>query len=98
MPILEQIKFFVQNKGYSVQMGRDESLVNPGILSVFKEARTVSTKELRVTIPLKLKGLVYLEQNLARFGYVVISEKPNEQKTKTSNTRTDRDTQSEPGI
>jgi len=65
LPVLEQIKYRLSNKGYSVNLGS-------GVLSVFKETRGVPVKEVKGILLISEKRLVTVSGRKSRFEYVVI--------------------------
>jgi len=67
-PILDQIKYRLQNMGYSVNL-------SSGVLCVCKETRSVSVKEVKQILPLLEKRRIVISGKSARFDYVVIEEK-----------------------
>ena len=70
-PILDKLRYRFQSAGYSVRLEH-------GKLLVFKETRSVTPKELREFLTIQDKRLVVVIKSLARFTYVVISEKSHE--------------------
>lgn len=67
-PPLEQIKYFLQSKGYLVH-------IENGELAVFKENRSVVVKEIRGLVGLQLRRTISISAGKARFDFVTIKEK-----------------------
>jgi hypothetical protein len=67
---LQEIRYMLQNAGFLVQN-------YDSCISIFKECRTVSSKELKYIIPLRLKRLVTFTELQSRYGYIRICTKEN---------------------